>query len=65
VFTQFAGEPQCFLTESELVEELLRAGFEKEPPGPLTEYNRPIAGRPLARVGPVIFEGTFRRKDAS
>jgi ubiquinone/menaquinone biosynthesis C-methylase UbiE len=60
VFTQFAGEPQCFLTEGELVEELLRAGFEKDPPGPLTEYNRPIPGRTLTRGGPVIYEGTFR-----
>jgi hypothetical protein len=60
VFTQFAGEPQCFLTEEELVAELLRAGFEKDPPGPLTEYNRPVPGRNLARGGPVIYEGTFR-----
>ena len=60
VFTQFAGEPQCFLTETELTEELLRVGFEKDPPGPLTEYNRPVAGRTLTRGGPVIFEGTFR-----
>ena len=60
VFTQFAGEPQCFLTEAELVEELRRAGFEKDPQGPLTEYNRPVAGRSLTRGGPVIYEGTFR-----
>jgi hypothetical protein len=60
VFTQFAGEPQCFLTEEELVAELLRAGFEKDPPGPLTEYNRPPPGRTLTRGGPVIYEGTFR-----
>jgi len=60
VFTQFAGEPQCFLTEPELVDELLRAGFEKDPPGPLTEYNRPVPGRTLTRGGPVIYEGTFR-----
>ena len=60
VFTQFAGEPQCFLTEEELVGELLRAGFEKDPPGPLTEYNRPVPGRTLTRGGPVIYEGTFR-----
>jgi len=60
VFTQFAGEPQCFLTAEELVAELLRAGFVKDPPGPLTEYNRPIPGRTLAGVGPVIHEGTFR-----
>jgi len=60
VFTQFAGEPQCFLTEAELVAELLRAGFEKDPPGPLTEYNRPVPGRTVTRGGPVIYEGTFR-----
>ena len=60
VFTQFAGEPQCFLTEEQLVAELLRAGFEKDPPGRLTERNRPLAGRTLTRGGPVIYEGTFR-----
>jgi SAM-dependent methyltransferase len=63
VFTQFAGEPQCFLTEAELVEELLGAGFVKDPPGPLTEYNRPSQGRTLTRGGPVIYEGTFRAVD--
>ena len=61
VFTQFAGEPQCFLTESQLKEELRRAGFEKDPPGPLTEYNR-VPCRTLTRAGPVIYEGTFRRR---
>lgn len=60
VFTQFAGEPQCFLTEAELKEELLRGGFEKDPAGPLTEYNRPPTDRAFARGGPVIYEGTFR-----
>jgi ubiquinone/menaquinone biosynthesis C-methylase UbiE len=60
VFTQFAGEPQCFLTEAELVAELGQAGFEKDPPGPLTEHNRPVPGRTLTRGGPVIYEGTFR-----
>ena len=61
VFTQFAGEPQCFLTEAELIDELRRAGFDQHPPGCLTEYNRPAPGPRLARVGPVIYEGTFRR----
>ena len=60
VFTQFAGEPQCFLTEEELLRELATAGFVKDPPGPLTEYNRPAPGRRLSG-GPVIYEGTFRR----
>jgi hypothetical protein len=35
-----AGEPQCFLSETQLIEELGVVGFEKDPPGPLTEYNR-------------------------
>jgi ubiquinone/menaquinone biosynthesis C-methylase UbiE len=62
VFTDFAGERQCFLTEAQLVEELRAAGFEKDPPGPLTEYNRPPPGPALGRGGPVIYEGTFRRR---
>jgi SAM-dependent methyltransferase len=61
VFTQFSGEPQCFLTEDELDAELRAGGFEKDPPGPLTEYNRPRPGRALGPSGPVIFEGTYRR----
>ena len=61
VFTQFAGEPQCFLTESQLCDELLSAGFERDPPGPLTEYNRPVPALAFAASGPVIYEGTFRR----
>lgn len=39
---QFVGEPECFLTEAELKEELLRARFEEDTPGPLTEYNCPV-----------------------
>lgn len=62
VFTQFAGEPQCFLTEAQVKEELSRAGWEKDPPGPLTEYNRPAAARAFAQGPPVIYEGTFRRR---
>jgi len=61
VFTQFAGEPQCFLTEGQVAEELARTGFVKDPPGPLTEYNRPVPGSVLPAGGPVIYEGTFRR----
>jgi SAM-dependent methyltransferase len=57
VFTQFAGEPQCFLTEAQLLAEMAAAGFE--PSGPLTEHNLPPPGQ-LNRGGPVIFEGAFR-----
>jgi hypothetical protein len=57
VFTQFSGEPQCFLTEAELLCELAAAGFS--PLGPLAEHNLPLPGQ-LNRGGPVIYEGTFR-----
>ena len=57
VFTQFSGEPQCFLTEPELVAELASAGFDAL--GPLTEYNRRAPGR-AQPSGPVIYEGMFR-----
>jgi len=57
VFTQFSGEPQCFLTEAELLSELAAVGFS--PLGPLAEHNLPLPGQ-LNRGGPVIYEGTFR-----
>jgi hypothetical protein len=62
VFTQFAGEPQCFLTETQLREELLQAGFDQDPPGLLAKRNRPLPGRALTPSGPVIYKGTFRRQ---
>jgi SAM-dependent methyltransferase len=62
VFTEFSGEPQCFLTEDELVSELRAGGFVRDPAGPLTEYNRPRPGQLEALRGPVIYEGTFRRR---
>lgn len=61
VFTQFSGEPQCFLSESQLVAELADAGFVPDPGGSLTEYNRPRPGALMARSAPAIHEGTFRR----
>ena len=58
VFTEFAGEPQCFLTEAQLVEELAVAGFVPDAGLPLKELNRPAG---LVRTsGPVIYEGGFR-----
>lgn len=61
VFTQFSGQPQCFLTEEEIVSELRTCGFVRDLDGPLTEYNRPEPGQLHAPRGPVIYEGTFRR----
>lgn len=60
VFTQFSGQPQCFLTAEELVAELASAGFEPDAAVPLTELNRSGAPR-LAGGPPVIYEAAFRR----
>lgn len=62
VFTQFSGDPQCFLTEEEILDELLSAGFARAPAGPLTEHNRPAAPVRKAQRPPVIYEGTFVRR---
>lgn len=59
VFTQFSGQPQCFLTEEQLVSELGVAGFVREPSVPLTEYNRPRPGS-LPGRSPAIYEAAFR-----
>lgn len=59
VFTQFSGQPQCFLTGEQLVAELGAAGFTPDPAVPLTEHNRPRPGL-LNTGGPVIYEGAFR-----
>jgi hypothetical protein len=40
IFTQFSGQPQCFLTEDQLLQEMARVGFEPDPGVQLTEYNR-------------------------
>jgi len=62
VFTQFSGQPQCFLTEEELVAELRTAGFDLEPGTSIKEYNRPQPGALIQGAGPVIYEGVFRRR---
>jgi SAM-dependent methyltransferase len=60
VFTQFSGQPQCFLTSEQLLEELSVAGFHPDQRLPLHELNRPT-DRVLHRpAGPVIYEGAFR-----
>jgi hypothetical protein len=59
VFTQFSGQPQCFLTEEQLVSELAVVGFMPDPFVPLKEYNRPRPGA-LPSGAPVIYEASFR-----
>ncbi|HEX7484877.1 MAG TPA: class I SAM-dependent methyltransferase, partial [Vicinamibacterales bacterium] len=44
VFTQFSGQPQCFLTDAQLVAELAAVGFRLNPDVPFNEYNRPRPG---------------------
>jgi SAM-dependent methyltransferase len=61
VFSSWNGEPQCFLAEDEIIDELGRAGFVRDSAGPLTEYNRPAPGELRAGGRPVIYEGTFVR----
>ena len=59
VFSSWNGEPQCFLSEAQLIEELARAGFVRDETGPLTEYNRPTPGAVRVSGPPVIYEGTW------
>jgi SAM-dependent methyltransferase len=60
VFTQFSGQPQCFLTEDQLVYELHATGFSPNPEMPLQELNRPRPGTMYTGAAPVIYEGGFR-----
>ena len=63
VFTQFSGEPQCFLTEAQLAAEMDAAGFTPDPAVPLTAYNRPRPGALMRSTAPVIYEAAFRFAD--
>ena len=60
VFTQFSGQPQCFLTEDQPVRELDVAGFTPDPGAPLEEYKSATAGQAAYGAVPIIYEGAFR-----
>jgi SAM-dependent methyltransferase len=62
VFTQFSGQPQCFLTSDQLIEELAAAGFIVDPGEPLVEHNARGRGELATPRGPVIYEGIFRKR---
>ncbi|HET8529548.1 MAG TPA: class I SAM-dependent methyltransferase [Methylomirabilota bacterium] len=64
VFTQFSGQPQCFLTGRQLVEELGAAGFVRDPGVPLTEYNAPKPTTLPGKSTPAIHEAAFRLVEA-
>src|SRR3954470_12789617 len=61
VFTEFSGQPQCFLTEAQLDAELRRAGFARDAAVPFKEYNLPTSGMLATGNAPVIYEAAFRR----
>lgn len=61
VFTQFSGDPQCFLTEEQLIAELASCGFLVDPVLPLRELNRPSTAFRIAGGPPVIYQAAFRR----
>jgi SAM-dependent methyltransferase len=61
VFTDFSGEPQCFLTGDELLSELASAGFDPDPRLLLRELNRSAPSQ-LRSGPPVIYEAAFRRR---
>jgi SAM-dependent methyltransferase len=60
IFTGFSGQPQCFLTEEQLISELAAAHFVVDRAVPLTEHNVPRPGSIQAGHLPVIFEAAFR-----
>ena len=62
VFTEFSGEAQCFLTETQLDAELRRVGFVRDPGVPFHEYNVPKPGTISTGKTPVIYEAAFRRE---
>lgn len=62
VFTQFSGEPQCFLTELQLTEELAAAGFARESGEQVKEINPRQPNSLQIQSAPVIYEGIFRRQ---
>lgn len=65
VFTQFSGQPQCFLTAEQLLRELGAVGFAPDPSTPLRELNLPKPGALYSGGAPVIYEGLFRCTRAS
>ena len=60
VFTEFSGEPQCFLTKEQLTSELAAAGFVRDPSLEFRELNRPVPGELRMGRGPVVYEALFR-----
>ena len=62
VFTEFSGQPQCFVTKEQIVSELESAGFQADDALPLRELNQRRKGALHTNTAPVIYEGLFRRR---
>jgi ubiquinone/menaquinone biosynthesis C-methylase UbiE len=65
VFTQFSGQPQCFLTAAQLLSELADASFSPDPSVPLTELNRASTAALQMPNVPVIHQAAFRYQGSS
>ena len=61
IYTQFSGQPQCFLTREQLTDELALAGFVPDGAVAFAEHNLPPANAVHAVRAPVILEAGFRR----
>lgn len=61
IYTQFSGQPQCFLTEAQLVDEMAATGFDRDAATVIREYNR-VAPGVLTSGAPVIYEAIFRKR---
>jgi SAM-dependent methyltransferase len=60
IFTEFSGQPQCFLTADQLLAELHAVGFAPDPGFPLRELNLPRPGTVVRGGPPIIYQGAFR-----
>ena len=61
IYTQFSGQPQCFLTREQLTGVLADAGFVPDGAVAFAEHNLPPANAIHAVRAPVILEAAFRR----
>jgi SAM-dependent methyltransferase len=61
VFSSWNGEPQVFLRQQELIDELARAGFVQGAADRLVEYNRRAPDALHLGGPPVIYEATFTK----
>lgn len=62
IFTQFMGEPQCFLTKTQLIEELATVGFAQESSESVKEIGLRQPNSVHTQNALVILEGIFRRQ---